>query len=172
MEADQCCVRCAGGSRPGIGSPDAGSCIVHAVDKVYGGRKTVTAPTNSARSAQTNKRSGGYNALDYLDIAGGPADEEVEQAMVPGYNMERNRAECTALIAQLRRELGQEPEGARLFVKWEKYNDSGYYEVACKYTPGNMESVDYAFKCEAEMPRKWDTISKEYLTHYQVGVQR
>lgn len=90
---------------------------------------------------------------DYLNIAATPVDEDC----VPcGENLAKQRAECNAFIGQLRRQFGEEPEGARLSVKAFQHDYGTYYEVVCYYDDKYTESVDYAFKLEAETPEKWD----------------
>jgi hypothetical protein len=94
--------------------------------------------------------------MPYIDIGPTPYDEECEPANVPSSNYKRMREECNAFLRQLRRQLGTEPEGARLAVKHERDGNDGYYEVVCHYDTNHPASVEYAFKCESEMPAKWD----------------
>lgn len=108
---------------------------------------------------------------DYIEIGSGPTDETVEQANVSGTNYARMRAECAALIGQLRRQLGPEPEGARLYTKFCRDGDHGYYEVVCSFERLNQAAIDYAFRCEAELPEKWDAEARRDLAFVVVGVQ-
>jgi hypothetical protein len=94
--------------------------------------------------------------VPYIDIGPTPFDEECEPANVPGSNYTRMKQECRAFLEQLRRQLGAEPEGAQLAVKHERDGNDGYYEVVCYYDPYQPASVEYAYKCESEMPAKWD----------------
>ena len=109
--------------------------------------------------------------LDYIEIGSTPCDEECEQANVSGSNYDRMRAECHAFIGLIRRALGNEPEGARLAAKFNRDGDYGYYEVVCHYDRTISGAIDYAFRCEAEAPAKWDAQAKEELAQYPVGVQ-
>lgn len=104
-------------------------------------------------------------------IGSGPWNEPVEQANISGSNYERMRAECTALIGQLRRQLGQEPEGANLYTKFNRDGDHGYYGVECSFESLNQAAIDYAFKCESECPEKWDAEARRELDNVPVGVQ-
>lgn len=99
----------------------------------------------------------------WIDIGPCPADEECEQANISGANYERMKQECRALIAQLRRQLGNEPEGARLTIKFNRDGDYGYYEAICTYDAKNKAAIDYAFRCEMEMPAKWDDVARKEL---------
>lgn len=109
--------------------------------------------------------------MDYIEIGPSPAEEPCEQANVSGSNYERMKAECRAFVQQLRRQLGPEPEGARLSVRFNRDGDYGYYEVACSFEPNNRAAIDYAFKCESEAPAKWDEMAKQYLAGIPVGRQ-
>ena len=109
--------------------------------------------------------------LDYLTIGSAPCDEECEQANVSGTNYERMRAECLALIRQIRRQLGTEPEGARLAAKFFRDGINGYYMVVCHYDSKTKAALDYAFRCEMECPARWDAQAKQELADYPVGVQ-
>jgi hypothetical protein len=109
--------------------------------------------------------------LDYIEIGPAPCDEKCEQANVSGTNYERMRAENHAFIRQIRRVLGEEPEGARLAARFNRDGDYGYYEVVCHYDAKIKASVDYAFNCEANAPVKWDTQARTELAAYPVGVQ-
>jgi hypothetical protein len=73
------------------------------------------------------------------------------------------RLECRAFIEQLRRQFGQEPEGAQLSVKSNPHDFGPYYEVVCYYDVGNTKAADYAWNLEANMPDKWDSWALDYL---------
>lgn len=109
--------------------------------------------------------------LDYIDIGPAPCDEKCEQANISGTNYERMRAENHAFIRLIRRALGNEPEGARLALKFNRDGDYGYYEVVCHYDSKLVDSIDYAYKCESDAPTKWDEQAKRELADYPVGVQ-
>lgn len=109
--------------------------------------------------------------LDYIEIGPGPFDETCEQANVSGSNYDRMRAECRALIGQMRRIMGVEPEGARLSVRFNRDGDYGYYDVVCHYDRKIQLAVDYAYKCESECPAKWDATALKELRDVETGVQ-
>jgi len=99
---------------------------------------------------------------DYINIGSAPANESCAQVGDINYP-EQSRKECQALISQLRRELGEEPEGAQLSVKSFQHDFGSYHEVVCYYDDQNEETVNYAFKCESELPYSWDEKAKEEL---------
>lgn len=68
---------------------------------------------------------------------------------------------CRALIDQLRRQFGQEPEGARLRSKIELGADSN--EVICEYDTRYPMSMAYAFMLEANPPEHWTNESRRAL---------
>ena len=99
---------------------------------------------------------------DFIYIGSAPCDEECTQVGTPGYS-ERAKKECRALIAQIRRVLGNEPEeaaGTGLRIKGENHEYGTYYEVVCSYDDDFPESTKYAYRCEAECPQKWDEEAK------------
>jgi len=109
--------------------------------------------------------------LDYIEIGPAPCEEKCEQANISGTNYERMRAENHAFIRQIRRVLGNEPEGASLSARFNRDGDYGYYEVVCNYNSKIKASIDYAYKCESDAPVKWDAIALEELARFPVGVQ-
>jgi hypothetical protein len=68
-----------------------------------------------------------------------------------------SRIECRALINQIRRVLGPEPEGAGLRVRSNPHDFGTYYEVACEFDDSCEKAINYAFDCEAgKMGVVWD----------------
>lgn len=99
---------------------------------------------------------------DEIAIGCTPAGEECEQ-LGPNYRPERARQECSEFIKQLRRQLGDEPQGARLRVKANEHDFGTYLEVVCVYDIDSEAAAEYAYKCEAEMPEFWDAPACEAL---------
>lgn len=64
--------------------------------------------------------------------------------------------ECKRFIEVIRKVHGPEPEGAQLKVKSNLHDFGTYYEVICWYDDKFPDSVDYAFKVEAETPLTWE----------------
>ena len=93
-------------------------------------------------------------ARDYISIGSSPADEPCAQVGEPDYHIKANK-ECKKFIELIRKELGKEPDGARLSVKGFPHDFGTYYEVVCWYDDALPDSVEYAFKCEAEAPTNW-----------------
>lgn len=91
---------------------------------------------------------------DSLYIGESPADEPCSPVINGEFDSQRVRAELNALIHQLRRMHGDEPEGARLKIKSE--NNGEYLTVYCDFDDNFPESVEYAFKCESDYPEHWD----------------
>ena len=100
---------------------------------------------------------------DYLTIGPTPWEEPCAQVGAPEYA--RNaRAECRRFIQQLRQTFGPEPTGAQLAVKAFPHDFGTYHEVVCYYETDIQASVDYASRCEEEMPARWeeeDAVSTE-----------
>ena len=76
----------------------------------------------------------------------------------------REREECAAFIRQLRRVVGQEPEGARLVIKREPGGNGGYLDVQCAWEDGNDAAREYAFKSDRSVPARWDLFALVELT--------
>jgi hypothetical protein len=98
---------------------------------------------------------------DYIEIGPSPADEDCEQ-VGPNCDYGRMKKECRALINQLRRMHGDEPEGASLRVKGNPHDFGTYYEVACYFDSELPQSVEYALKCE-DLPETWDDEARKEL---------
>ena len=76
----------------------------------------------------------------------------------------RSRRECRALIGQLRRTNGPEPDGARLYVAENPHDFGTYLSVNCEFDPEDERSVAYAFRCEGEgFPQEWDDQARREL---------
>jgi hypothetical protein len=105
---------------------------------------------------------------DYIYVGSSPADETCAQVGTWDYS-ERARAECRALIGQLRRVLGPEPEGARLAIKSAAHDFGTYYEVVCYYDDDMAAAVRYAFRCESECPARWDAEARKLVAAWLEG---
>ena len=99
---------------------------------------------------------------DYLSIGSSPAEEDCAQVGTDNYR-EIARKECKAYIDQIRRQLGDEPEGAFLAIKSFPHDFGSYLEVVCFFDDNNEIASNYAFKCESETWPNWDAIAKESL---------
>jgi len=76
--------------------------------------------------------------------------------------------ECIRFIKQIRKHYGEEPKGARLFVKQNPHDFGTYLSVECEFTfdPNDDEqgepnlALDYAFAIEGDdkgVLQKWDS---------------
>lgn len=99
----------------------------------------------------------------FIEIGNVPCDEDCEQAGMPTYDGVRAWLECQCYIEQLRRQFGEEPDGARLRIKSNPHDFGSYLEVVCHFDDTLPESVDYAFRCEREAWANWDNDSREKL---------
>lgn len=95
-------------------------------------------------------------ARDYIEISCVPAGEDCQQVGTDHYDPQKARKECEAFRDQLRRMFGDEPHGARLAIKSNPHDFGSYLQVICYYDTDNEAAVDYAFKCENDMPEHWD----------------
>lgn len=96
---------------------------------------------------------------DKLELGPTPSNEDCAQVGSEDYAI-KARAECRAMIAQLRRGFGPEPEGARLIIASNPHDYGSYLEVAVKFDDNYPQAVDYAFKLESEYPSDWDDTAR------------
>jgi len=91
----------------------------------------------------------------YLSLAPAPVEEDCVQLGTDDYTA-RARAECQRFIALLRKKFGPEPLGARFAVKTFAHDFGEYLEVVCCFDETLPESVEYAYRCEENLPATWD----------------
>ena len=99
---------------------------------------------------------------DYINIGPVPCDEDCAQVGREGYR-EQAVEECSRFIKLLRKTFGDEPEGARLAIKWFAHDFGSYCEVVCWYETEDEKARDYAFRCENETPLTWEGGRREQL---------
>jgi pyruvate dehydrogenase complex dehydrogenase (E1) component len=100
--------------------------------------------------------------FDHVSIGPSPTNEQCAQVGEDDYH-ERSVKECRAYVRQLRRALGEEPEGASLAVKSNSHDFGVYREVVCYYADNCHEAVDYAFRAEEQAPAEWDDEARAEL---------
>jgi hypothetical protein len=99
--------------------------------------------------------------FEYVSIGPSPTNEQCAQLGEDDYH-ERSVKECRAYIRQLRRVLGEEPEGSSLSVKSHLHDFGSYREVVC-YHDDREAAVDYAYRAEEKAPAEWDEIARQEL---------
>jgi hypothetical protein len=99
---------------------------------------------------------------DDLYIGSAPAEEDCAQVGTVDYS-QRARRECRALVEQLRRAFGPEPPGCRLYTKQNLHDFGTYLSVNCSFDPESQSAIEYAYRCEAELPSEWDAQARAYL---------
>jgi len=92
---------------------------------------------------------------DYMTIGSSPYDEDCAQVGTPDY-YERTKIELNALKNQMLRVLGEPPALTSLSIKAFPHDFGTYHELVCNYDDDDDASTEYAFRCEAELPAKWD----------------
>lgn len=100
--------------------------------------------------------------MDSINLGAAPSEENPTQIGVEHYS-ELARVECYALIDQLRRQFGNEPDGARLKITANPHEYGIYYSVEIQYDPHKPDAVEYALQLEGEYPTHWDAIAKKML---------
>ena len=92
---------------------------------------------------------------DYISIGPVPAEESCQQVGTPSYDSHAARAECVRFIDAIRKEIGPEPEGARLGIKSNPHDFGTYLDVVCYFEDDNPAAVEYAYRCESDAPTTW-----------------
>lgn len=92
--------------------------------------------------------------MDSIMIGATPYEEDCAQVGSDNYHT-RARAECNRYIECLRKVYGNEPVGARLYIKSNPHDFGSYLEVECKYDENNEEAIAYAFRVENGLAT-WD----------------
>lgn len=100
------------------------------------------------------KVTGFYNPVkEIINLSCTPHEEKCTQA---GGSLEQMQMECTALINQLKRVIGEPPEHCEYVIEVNHHEAGTYYEAAIIYHPEREGAEDYALKAEAQIPDKWD----------------
>jgi hypothetical protein len=92
---------------------------------------------------------------DFITLGPTPTEEDCAQVGTSEY-YDQARKECRRFIELLRTTFGPEPAGTLLRMKAFDHDFGTYHEVVCYYDTDIPESVDYAFRCEAETPKTWE----------------
>ena len=101
-----------------------------------------------------------------IDLGSAPALEASAQVGSEGYRSRAQR-ECRAFIALIRRTCGEEPEGASLRITENPHDFGTYLSVACFYEPSLPQAIEYAFRCEAQLPGEWDEEALRELQQHE-----
>jgi hypothetical protein len=99
---------------------------------------------------------------DELHLGPTPAEEACEQ-VGPNYDPARARKECREFINQIRRQLGEEPEGAQLKITLNTHDFGTYRDVVVRYDVNDQKAREYAWRCENETPMEWDEVARRAL---------
>ena len=93
-------------------------------------------------------------ASDVITLRPVPAAESPAQVGDSGY-AGIAFLQCRRYIAVLRREIGPEPDGARLRVRRSGIDVDPYIDVVVEYDDQKPAAVDYAHRCERDAPIRW-----------------
>ena len=91
---------------------------------------------------------------DYLEIGLVPGNEPCPQIGSETY-AEDARAAGKRFIELIIEKLGEPPSGSSLRVKAFPHDFGTYHEVVVYFDDSERETIDYAFKVEAEAPSTW-----------------
>ena len=91
-----------------------------------------------------------------------PHEEQCSQVGAPNFSI-TSRMEARALISQLRRLHGPEPEGAVLKLISCPHDFGTYYDVAVEYQDDSEEAEAYMLKIDGGVPDTWDEQARKEL---------
>ena len=94
---------------------------------------------------------------DYIELGSAPSDEDCVQVNPSVDYYPLMQEECQRFLALIRQTMGVEPDGARLALKSFAHDFGTYIEVVCHFDTENSRSMQYAFECEANLPRTWES---------------
>jgi hypothetical protein len=93
-----------------------------------------------------------------------PPMEECAQVGSKSYDYyDRARKEARAYMNQIRRLLGNEPDGAHLTIKSHPHDFGSYLTVVCMFDDQDKAAAEYAARCDAQSPQEWDEIARREL---------
>jgi hypothetical protein len=95
---------------------------------------------------------------DFIELGPTPTDEESSQMGQENF-YEMNKIECEVY----RRQLQQMFPNVNFRTKLFPYEPEEYREVVVVFDDDNPESVDGAFRVEANLPDRWSDDAKRWL---------
>ena len=100
---------------------------------------------------------------DRIDIGPVPAEESCAQVGSDRYARVCKK-ECSAFRNQLRRQFGEEPDGAAIVITSNPHDFGTYHDVAVSYDSEVAGALSYAMRVESETPGEWDDEARAKLT--------
>lgn len=97
-----------------------------------------------------------------LSIGPTPVDEPCEE-LGPEYDSTKAKVECATFISQIKRQLGEPPEGARLRIKHNPHDFGTYLDVEVVFDDDNASASRYAYHVEENTPQLWDETARAEL---------
>ena len=91
-----------------------------------------------------------------------PHEEHCSQVGAPNFSI-TSRMEARALISQLLRIHGPEPQGAVLKIISCPHDFGTYYDVAVEYDDASEEAEAYMLKIDGGVPDNWDEQARKEL---------
>ena len=96
--------------------------------------------------------------MEFLVIGTAPAKEIVPSAKPYQATLGKRVAEVFA--KQVIRHLGSPPPGVRITVERIRYGSRSLYCAVCYYDPADGHAAEYAWRCETDVPTRWDQAAR------------
>lgn len=100
--------------------------------------------------------------MEQMYLGESPCEEDCAQVGSPNY-YERAMRELRAYRAQLIRQHGEPPAGARYKITRNGHDFGDYHAVEILFDEKDEAATAYAFKVEADMPGEWDAEARAEL---------
>src|SRR5262245_16282035 len=108
-----------------------------------------------AMPCSMNSDIAGRSLREYVELGQVPWEERPSRMAEPGYRINALR-ECEAFIQAIRNYVGYEPTGACLAWKAFPQEAGVEYQVVCFYDEKVPDAVQYARRCERQVPATWE----------------
>lgn len=92
---------------------------------------------------------------DYFSLGSAPYAEECVSVNPDEDYLPAMRAECNRFIGVMRKIMGDEPPGAKLAIMSHSHDFGTYLDVVCYFDDQNELALDYAARCERDVPEFW-----------------
>lgn len=99
---------------------------------------------------------------DTFDYCTTPSNEPCAQTCEDNYR-KKAYLETEALIGQIRRQFGNEPEGVRLYRQYNPHDFGTYLTLAAEFDSEDKNAIDWVFGVDNKFPELWDDKAKQFL---------
>jgi hypothetical protein len=92
---------------------------------------------------------------EYIELGPVPASEDCVQVGDCNYNV-LARKECDRYMELLEKKFPTNDTNNFFSIKKFPHDFGSYYEVVCNFDPTDIDSVDFAYHVESNLPETWE----------------